>query len=80
MCDPVARWPNAVNLTSWQWAYTKDCLSDTCFSNCNCSAKDISGFSWRTTETNGSGIPPAVEHNWAQETDPYLHVRCCAFA
>ena len=69
----LARWPNARNQTSWQWAYTRDCLSSSCSSHCNCSAPDITGFSWRTSETNGSGVPPAVAHNWAGESDPYLH-------
>lgn len=69
----LARWPNARNQTSWQWAYTKDCLSKTCSSNCNCSGADITGFSWRTSQTNGSGTPPAVAHRWGAESDPYLH-------
>jgi len=63
----LARWPNARNLTSWQWAYTKDCVSSSCGGGCNCSSSDINGFSWRTTETNGSGIPPAVAHSWVRK-------------
>jgi hypothetical protein len=69
----LARWPNAKNQTSWQWAYTNDCLSSSCSSGCNCSAPDITGFTWRKTETNGSGVPPAVDHRWADEADAYLH-------
>ena len=69
----LARWPDSRNQTSWQWAYTEDCLSPSCSSNCNCSGADITGFSWRTTQTNGSGIPPAVAHGWATESDPYMH-------
>jgi parallel beta-helix repeat protein len=69
----LARWPNARNQTAWQWAYTKDCLSRTCSRNCNCSSADITGFSWRTSQTNGSGAPPAVAHRWGAEADPYLH-------
>jgi hypothetical protein len=68
----LARWPNARNQSSWQWAYTKDCISATCTTACNCSAPDIDGFSWRTTETNGSGVPPAVAHKWSEETDAYV--------
>lgn len=69
----LARWPNARNQTSWQWSYTNDCLSSTCSSNCDCSSATINGFSWRTTETNGSGVPPAVKNKWSLEADPYLH-------
>jgi hypothetical protein len=70
----LARWPNARNQTSWRWAYTNTCLSNPpCNGSCSCSSADVVGFSWRTSETNGSGVPPAIAHNWGAQADPFLH-------
>jgi hypothetical protein len=63
----LARWPNVLANGSFQWAYTQDCVH-TFPKNCS----NSSAFTWRENDTR-VGAPPALEHAWNKELDPWLH-------